>query len=556
MHPALHLLIKLRRQAQRRRMLNSLKTMRGALLVIVSGLFFSCMVLPNLILPLTAAFTPEGAKMQHEMIETARPIIENVGPPALALFALLSIFTSLADVAIYFPPAEVDFLFAAPFSRRELLIYKLRQSIRNAIFGGTVFMLAGARFAPSLLGAWLGFVLALLFLNALTLTATLLGQLITERAYTQSRRMILAAVVVLAALALWQAVPAIGTGSPLDALRDFRESTPGRVLLAPFAIYPRIVAARSYTDIIVWSSVGTLIVAGLYLLAINLDVNYLETAQSVSQRVYQRLQQRRSGGGSMAAAPIRGAQRLRLPRLPWLYGVGPNLWRQGLLLLRRSQGLLFLVVVVLLAGSGAIYAVRQAAPTSNFVVPLLIVGGLAYQSMLAALQLPTGFRGDLDRLDWLKSLPLHPAAIVCGQIAGAATLLSLLQAAILLIAWVVIGRGHAVFIGGLVLLLPVNWLLFGIENLVFLVFPYRQTPTTAGDIQFMGKFLLLSMLKLLLSLLGLAVAAAGAILYLIVPSLWLPLIGCLLLLLAIDVAILFLATLAYQRFDISLHTPA
>ena len=72
----------------------------------------------------------------------------------------------------------------------------------------------------------------------------------------------------------------------------------------------------------------------------------------------------------------------------------------------------------------------------------------------------------------------------------------------------------------------------------------------------MGKFLLISMLKAGLSCLGLTVAAAGGILYLIVPSLWFPLTGSLLLLLAIDGAVLYAASLAFERFDVSLHTPA
>jgi hypothetical protein len=539
-------------------MLAGLKTVRGALMVLVTALFFGCMVVPNLLFPLVWAFTPDGAKLNEQMVQSARPVVETIGPLVLLGFALLSIGTSMGEVAIYFTPAEVDFLFAAPFSRQELLLYKLRQSIRNAVVAGTLFTLVSSRFAPHILGAWLGCVLAVLFMNALTLAVTLLGQSVTARADTQSRRMVLAAAAaaILIGLGLWQALPSFDGQSPLSVAEEFRRSPPGRVLLAPFEVFPRIVTARSYAAIALWSGIGAAMVAGLFALAIGLDVNYLETAQHVSQRLYERLSRRRMGGGAIAATPIRGTARIRVPRLPWLAGVGPNLWRQEMLLLRRSQGLMFLIVFVLIAGGIAAVGVRQAAPKSEYAMPLLILAGLAYQSLLAALQLPTGFRGDLDRLDWLKSLPLRSAAVVCGQITGAALLLSALQAMILLGAWLLVGRGHEVFFAGLVLLLPLNWLLFGIENLVFLVFPYRQTPTTAGDFQFLGKFLLLSLLKMALACLGLAVAAAGAILYLIVPSLWLPLTGSLLLLLAIDTAILYLATLAYDRFDVSLHTPA
>ncbi len=52
-------------------------------------------------------------------------------PPALFAFTLLFVFTSAGEAAVYFTPAEVDFLFAAPFTRRELLYYKLAQDRRS-----------------------------------------------------------------------------------------------------------------------------------------------------------------------------------------------------------------------------------------------------------------------------------------------------------------------------------------------------------------------------------------------------------------------------------------
>ncbi len=38
---------------------------------------------------------------------------------------LMFVFTSAGEKALYFTPSEVDFLFPAPFHRRELLIFKL-----------------------------------------------------------------------------------------------------------------------------------------------------------------------------------------------------------------------------------------------------------------------------------------------------------------------------------------------------------------------------------------------------------------------------------------------
>jgi hypothetical protein len=336
----------------------------------------------------------------------------------------------------------------------------------------------------------------------------------------------------------------------------FRQSVAGWILVAPFEVFPRIVTAPNAAELAIWTTLASAMVAGLYCVAIGLDANYLEAAQQVSQRVYARLQRRRqSGGGSLGAFPIRGAQRIRIPRLPWLWGVGPNLWRQCLLFVRRSQGLVFLVLIVAVMGGVFFLVSGHSSDKSQYIVPLAILAGLAYQSLLASMQLPVGFRSDLDRMDWLKSLPLHPAAVVCGQISGVALLLSLVQATLLLAAWAIIGGAYQIYAAGLVLLMPVNLLCFAVENLVFLVFPMRMSAATAGDFQFMGKFMLLAMLKMLLLLIGLAIASVGAIVYLIVPQLWLAVGCCLLLLSIVDAFIVFLATRAFVRFDVSLDTP-
>ena len=125
----------------------------------------------------------------------------------------------------------------------------------------------------------------------------------------------------------------------------------------------------------------------------------------------------------------------------------------------------------------------------------------------------------------------------------------------LLVAWAVCGGAPQIYASGLVLLVPLNLFCFGVENLVFLIFPVRASVATAGDFHFMGKFMLLAMLKMLLLFVGLAIASTGAIVYVMIPQLWLA-VGCsLLLLVSIDALVVFLATQAFVRFDVSLDTP-
>jgi hypothetical protein len=214
-----------------------------------------------------------------------------------------------------------------------------------------------------------------------------------------------------------------------------------------------------------------------------------------------------------------------------------------------------LVAIALVMGVVLVVVRRQSGEKFQFFAPSAVLIALAYQSLLASMQLPAGFRGDMDRMDWLKSLPIHPAALTFGQVGGPALLLSLVQAMLLAAGWAACGGSYAIYAIGLVMLVPVNLLLFGVENLIFLVFPMRMSAATAGDFQFMGKYTLLAMLKMFLFLISLAVASAGAIIYLIIPQLWLAVGCCLLLLLIIDLAIMLLATKAFLRFDVSLDTP-
>src|SRR5262249_55180334 len=152
---------------------------------------------------------------------------------------------------------------------------------------------------------------------------------------------------------------------------------------------------------------------------------------------------------------------------------GPNLWRQWLLLLRRSQGLLLLVAIAIVMIVLLTVLRGQSGKKIHYLAPAAVLSALAYQSFLASMQLPAGFRGHIDRLDWLKSLPILPAAVPFGQISGPALLLSLLQGMMLAAAWILCGGSSAMYAAGLVLLVPVNLLLFGVENLIFLVFPLR-----------------------------------------------------------------------------------
>ncbi len=110
-----------------------------------------------------------------------------------------------------------------------------------------------------------------------------------------------------------------------------------------------------------------------------------------------------------------------------------------------------------------------------------IVGALVFYSFLlmpAALRFD--YRRDVNRMTVLKSLPFTPLAITVGQLFAPVATCTMFQCAVLCIAclfrpfplpWLVICT---------LLLIPVNGLIFAIENLIFLLYPYRPNEEGIG----------------------------------------------------------------------------
>ena len=83
------------------------------------------------------------------------------------------------------------------------------------------------------------------------------------------------------------------------------------------------------------------------------------------------------------------------------------------------------------------------------------------------------FRRDLDRLATLKGLPITPAAAAVGQTLAPVLIASLFQSGVL--AFAVGARSlpaHHLCMAMLVMI-PLNVLVFGLDNLIYLLYPYR-----------------------------------------------------------------------------------
>jgi len=163
------------------------------------------------------------------------------------------------------------------------------------------------------------------------------------------------------------------------------------------------------------------------------------------------------------------ASGLPLRRIPRWGGAGALAWRQ-LVGARRHWGSLLTAMIA--------PAVLACAPcfviADPFVAFLATTGTLAFYTFLL---LPTAlrfdFRRDLDRLTTLKGLPITPAATTIGQTLAPVLIATLFQSVVL--AFAVMARSlppHLVLLTMLVMT-PLNVLVFSLDNLIYLLYPYR-----------------------------------------------------------------------------------
>jgi hypothetical protein len=167
---------------------------------------------------------------------------------------------------------------------------------------------------------------------------------------------------------------------------------------------------------------------------------------------------------------LRAELRLSLQRIPRFGGAGALAWRQ-LVGARSHWGSLLTAMI-----APAILALIPCFVVATPHMALLATAGtLAFYTFLL---LPTAlrfdFRRDLDRLAILKGLPISPAAAAIGQTLAPVLIATLFQC--LVLAFTIATRSlplHHLFTAMLVMV-PLNVLVFGIDNLIYLLYPYRM----------------------------------------------------------------------------------
>jgi hypothetical protein len=550
MDRALWMLMQLRFKGWLRQLRRALLTVKGVVVALLCLLCFAPLII-SLIISWLAATPPASA----EHAEAIRRFV----PLVLLALCVGNIATAAGEKAIAFSPAEVNLLFTAPFSRRQLLAYKLVFDFCFVLVIALVMAICFSPFTSRFGAAFVGIVLGFMFLHLILMTVVLIGSMVGAQAYNRRRRWALAILAALGMLVFLHIGSGIFELSPSELLERAEQAPALVVVLTPFRWYVNAFTATQYwPELAQWVLPGLAVDIGLVVIVFALDAHYLETAANAGEKIYANLQKMRSGGLAAAFQSRPGKARFRLPDLPWWGGIGPIAWRQ-LTAAPRSHGLMGYILLLAVILVIPIIVSQKTDPLQSHLAPLTI-GFMAWISFLLTPMITFDFRSDLDRMDVLKTVPLRASRIVLGQLLTPVLITTLVQW-LLLVILIFLGHRFDILLGAIVFVVPFNLLLFGIDNLLFLWYPTPPVAATAGSFQMMGRNMLLMMAKFIfVGLIGGATGLVAVPVYFLMdlaqgPSWLASLTVAWLLLTGFAIGLVPLVALAFRRFDVARDMP-
>lgn len=542
MHPALLLLLRLRARGWLRRLRQSLSSPRHAVFFLLGLLLF----LASVAIPIAMVVLPNTGRPRFNP-EAVSGTVASV----LLVLCLGNLLVKDTDRAVVFSPGEMDFLFAGPFTRKQLLLYKIVAAVTVISGSGLIYSGWLCVYTPRWLPTFVGCTLALLFAYFFQMAVTLLHDTLAERAYSPTRKAVLFAALALLAGAAWHALAAGGGADFGERFRLLRESPWGRVLLAPFVVFGKTLTARTlFPDLALWGGLAVLINLALLGLVLWLDADYRETSLQRSRRLYERVGRMQRSGSVFAGRSVRRTG-WRLPLPPRWGGAGPIAWRQMTACLRKANPTL---LAMFLAIPFLVVLFSRAALAKG---PWLPLGLMAYASfILFPMMLSFDFRADLDHLEELKMLPFSATGVAAGELLGPVLVSTLLHWLVVVCLTAAVYGPRLELLAAAVFAPVVNLLFFALENLVFLLFPVRVTTSAAPGMHNAARQMLFTLARMVTLVIALGLAAGvGGLAYLAAGQSWpAAAAGAWLAVTALAVSLVPLVGWAFRRFDVSRET--
>jgi ABC-2 type transport system permease protein len=467
-------------------------------------------------------------------------VFQRVGPDvAMVCVGVVLIFLAVGAWAlpgdsggIEFSASEIQFLFPAPLTRRQLLAYKMVRS-QAQILLSSVIMTFVAFPRSKFIGVWVAFSV----FNTYLLLVGLGRARLRQYGLGFPVRIVIVAVVLYGLYLL--IVQQLGrldlalmgrhlesyAPNALDPFFDPFHRAPLSILFFIPHLFTMVLFPAAAASIAAGAAGLVLLGAMFFFLAAHLDVSFEEasiaraTRKAVSAR-------RRSGYRTGEMVMFRAARPLFR-----LAPTGPPevaiIWKNLTGALRIYSGVFILFVLALLAALGVMLWIRDPNAAKAWGSMLLTLA--AVMALGGPLTFRNDLRMDLRRLEVIKTYPITGARMVAAEVAAPAAMIVAIQSALLIGAVVLFREAGSTsvalarmaspeaFIAALLVLIPIVTIELLIQNAVVIFFPAwasRSKEEARGFAPF-GQRLVLMAAHLLV--LGVTLLPAVAV---FLPAIW------------------------------------
>ena len=436
-----------------------------------------------------------------------------------------------------FTQAEVQLLFPAPITRRQLVELKLFQAQLAIILSTVVWVILLGRRDAAVLQSGIALWILFTTMHLQRVGASLVRTSTSGHGLSGAKhnRWTLIVFGIAIGAVLWSVVAAFPSlraaangGDLVGALGDLLHRRAISVVLFPFRLVIAPILASSSAE---WAR--TILPALLILLlhvpwVLRTDAAFEEAAAEAAVKRAERIDAIRSRRGRVRA-PRRSGARTWLPLAPYGRPANAIVWKNIIAIARTvppsTVGLLVGVIVVALT---AMFMIAPNVHDSTSVVAILMLTAAGFLVLAGPLWIRNDLRLDMLRLELLRAYPLSGQSIVRAELVASTAVLTLLQLLLAVASYVALWGGGpmeltlsgrtAVLVVVILAAPAVNAANLLVQNAAALLFPawVRLGLSRPGGVEAMGQAIVTTFGSMLvLAFLLLIPAALGGILGLI-----------------------------------------
>lgn len=377
-------------------------------------------------------------------------------------------------------PAETELVRSAPITRTQLISYRMASIVQTSLIKACCFSIVMIPDLNIWAAGFLGMFLGLVLIDLIRVSSELFFHGLSTAGQWFCRLSVIGAILGFVGLGLFRSMTGPESASDIASpggllfLQNFvgelvalGTTGVGASVLILFKPFVNVILADQFSATTLgYTLLSFLLVGAAGCLVYQLDA-WMQFRTSVKER---RAYQRGIASQNTAAAST-GSRHLRKVSVPWrMRGIGSIAWRQLLGAYHYRT-----TVLVSLGLPTLLCCIPLLADHNPYLMLVNVVAGAVFYSfLLLPSALILDFRRDIDRMVVLKALPISPVAMTVGQLTAPVVICSAFQWSVLGIATM---TGKVILwqaVVAAILLLPVNTLIFAIENFIFLLSPYRR----------------------------------------------------------------------------------